>query len=77
MDKAAANGHPAVVQYVPFKQVRLYQLAATSRAAESGHSVVVQWPYGHRREGCTQEGDDAAAANGHLGGGSVDAQIPS
>ncbi|EQC33906.1 hypothetical protein SDRG_08586 [Saprolegnia diclina VS20] len=66
MDKAAANGHLAIVRLLHSQRHEGCTLKAMTAAAINGHLEVVRFLDAHRNEGCTTRAMDEAAANGHL-----------
>ncbi|KAL2914764.1 hypothetical protein HK105_205695 [Polyrhizophydium stewartii] len=66
LDRAAAEGHLAVVEFLHANRPEGCTQEAMDEAAVGGHLDVVMFLDRHRREGCTTAAMDGAAANGHL-----------
>ncbi|KAF0720838.1 Aste57867_33 [Aphanomyces stellatus] len=65
IDKAATNGHLAMVQYFHEKPNSKCTTDAMDGAATNGHLEVVQFLHEQRLEGCTTDAMDEAATYGH------------
>ncbi|EQC25729.1 hypothetical protein SDRG_16391 [Saprolegnia diclina VS20] len=66
LDKAAANGHLAVVAFLHAHRTEGCTVKAMDEAAANGHLEVVEFLHFNRTEGCTVKALDEAIALGHL-----------
>lgn len=64
MNKAAANGHLACVEWLHEQLGLTCTTKAMDDAAKNGHMEVVHWLHENRFEGCTTDAMDDAGSNG-------------